>query len=129
MARLLFEQNGTPPKDISRMKLLDVANEFARLDLFNHYSQTTVIDIASIFSKRAEIIEIEHITLTSLALFKERTLAIAKPVTYNGYLRYLRLIGDYALSHELISKNLFREVKLAPVETSIPPPSPTSSSW
>ncbi len=102
------------------MKLLDVANEFAKLDLFNLYSQTTVIDIASIFSKRAEIIDIEHITLTSLALFKERTLAVAKPVTYNGYLRYLRLIGDYALSHELISKNLFREVKLAPVGTHPP---------
>lgn len=97
------------------MKWLDVANEFAKLDLFNAYSQDTAIGIANIFSRRAEIIDIEQITLDSLALFKSRTLALAKPVTYNGYLRYLRLIGDYALSRQLITKNLFRDVKLAPV--------------
>ena len=100
---------------IFRMKLIDVAKEFAELNIFNDYTESTIISRAKVFSSRTGVEKINEITQHTIASFKKKTLLIAKPVTYNGYLRYLRIICDYAVSQHLIEKNIFREVKLAPI--------------
>jgi integrase len=97
------------------MKLIDIAQEFTDLNIFNTYTQNKVLNVAKIFVERSEIEYFDQVSLKSIAQFKERTLIIAKPVTYNAYLRYLRIIADYAFSQNLITKNYFREVKLAPI--------------
>lgn len=97
------------------MKLIEVAKEFAELNIFNDYTESTILSRASVFQRRTGIEKINEITPQVIALFKKKTLEIAKPVTYNGYLRYLRIIGDYAVSQHLVDKNVFRQVKLAPI--------------
>jgi integrase len=97
------------------MKLIDVAKEFAGLNVFNDFTESTIISRAKVFSNRTGVENIDEITLHTIALFKQKTLKIAKPITYNGYLRYLRIIGDYAVSLGLMDRNVFRDVKLAPV--------------
>lgn len=99
------------------MKLIDVAKEFAELNIFNDHTESTLISRAKVFSSRTGVEKINEITPLTIALFKKKTLQIGKPITYNGYLRYLRIIGDYAVSQDFIEKNLFREVKLAPIGT------------
>lgn len=97
------------------MNFVDIAKEFADLNIFNSYTRARIIGIAEIFSVRSGTVSASQITLQSLSEFKFKTLQVAKPVTYNGYLKYLRIIGDYALSQHFIDKNLFRGVKLAPL--------------
>ena len=105
----------TLTKRSSRMKLIDIAKEFSDLNIFNTYTQDKVLNVAKIFVERSEVEDFDKISLKAIAQFKERTLKLAKPVTYNAYLRYLRIIADYAYSQNLITKNYFREVKLAPI--------------
>lgn len=97
------------------MKLIDVAIEFAELNIFNDYTEATILSRAKVFSSRTGVEKMNEITLQTIALFKKKTLQIGKPVTYNGYLRYLRIIGDHAVAQRVVEKNIFREVKLAPI--------------
>ncbi|WP_189419065.1 tyrosine-type recombinase/integrase [Cellvibrio zantedeschiae] len=100
------------------MKLIDIAKEYVDLNVFNPFTQSTILNRAELFSARTGVEDINDITLETLATFKRKTLHSLnpiKPVTYNGYLRYLRIVGDYAVAQHLIQKNLFREIRLAPV--------------
>ncbi len=97
------------------MNIIDLAIQYADLNIFNAHTREKITVSAKLFALRSETQNIEHVTLDAIARFKNKTLSIAQPVTYNGYLRYLRIIGDYAVSQELINKNLFRTAKLAPV--------------
>src|SRR5690606_14694512 len=69
----------------------------------------------SLFCRRSEIDNVEDVSLTIIGIFKTRTLEIARPVTYNGYLRYMRLVFDYAVSRGYANENLFRTVRVAPI--------------
>lgn len=97
------------------MKLIDVAKEFADMNIFNPYTRYAITNIAELFTERTNIELIHDITISSIGKFKERTLEVAKPVTYNGYLKYLRIVGDYAVSQHFINDNIFRKVKLATI--------------
>jgi integrase len=97
------------------MKLIDVAKEFSNLNIFNTYTQDKVLNVAKIFVERSDIEDFDKVSLKAIAQFKEQTLKLAKPVTYNAYLRYLRIIADYAHSQNIITRNYFRDVKLAPI--------------
>lgn len=97
------------------MNIVDIATKYADLNIFNHHTRDKLTVTARLFVLRSEVQTIDLVTLDAIARFKNRTLAIAQPVTYNGYLRYLRIIGDHAVSQQLIDKNLFRSAKLAPI--------------
>lgn len=102
------------------MRLLDIATEFADLNIFNQDTYDTVVGKTKVFCERAGVATIGDIDFTVLANFKKLTLSSSKPITYNGYIRYLRIVVDYAIERGYASKNLFREIKLAP-EGSPPP--------
>lgn len=97
------------------MKILELAEEYAGINLFNPYSQKRAISVAALFVARSGVDTISSITLLSLARFKMETLAVAKPVTYNGYIKYLRLIGNYAVAKEYLQENPFHWIQTAPI--------------
>jgi len=90
-----------------------VAQEYADLNVFNEDTRETIIRIADLFDRRSGSTT-ETYSLQSVIGFKKQTLAVAKTVTYNGYLRYLRVLGDYAVERGHINENFFREIKTAP---------------
>lgn len=99
----------------SRMKLIDIAKEFTDINIFNVHTKYAITNIAALFIERTNTEFIHEIDLAAVVKFKERTLEIAQPVSYNGYLKYLRILGDYAVEKHLVSENIFRKVKLAPI--------------
>lgn len=92
----------------------EVATEYADLNIFNTDTRETIIRIADLFDRRSECTT-ETFDLAAVGRFKQKTLKKAQTVTYNGYIRYLRIVGDYAVSQGVIDFNYFRSVKTAPV--------------
>ena len=99
------------------MKIIDLAKQFADLNIYNEFTHATLMDKVSVFCQRSGADSIEDLSLETIARFKRKTLDIAQPITYNGYIRYMRLVIDHAISRKLIHENLFRSVRLAPVGT------------
>ncbi len=97
------------------MKIIDLAQEFADLNIFNESTHTTLLDKVKVFCERSGVERIGDLSLEAIVRFKKRTLDVAQPVTYNGYIRYMRIVVDHAISKKLIDKNLFRSVRLAPI--------------
>lgn len=97
------------------MKIIDLAQEFADLNIFNESTHTTLLDKVKVFCERSGVEKIGDLSLEAIVRFKKRTLDVAQPVTYNGYIRYMRLVVDHAISRNLATQNLFRSVRLAPV--------------
>ncbi len=96
-------------------KILEVANEFAEINIFNDHTHRTIQDKVKVFCERSGAVYLSDVSLASITRFKKSTLEVAKPVTYNGYIRYMRLIMDYAKSQGYIDQNLFKSIRLAPV--------------
>jgi integrase len=99
------------------MYLLDIAKEFADINIFNDHTHRTLLEKVKVFCERSGVVTLEDVNLTSITRFKKKTLEVAKPVTYNGYIRYMRLVMDYAISmgYTQHKENLFKTIRLAPV--------------
>jgi integrase len=95
------------------MKFEELAREYVGLNVFNSETGALIQLIAKLFVARADISECGEITTEALIRFKTATLEAAKPVTYNGYLRYLRLLGDYGEANNYLTTNWFRKIKTA----------------
>jgi integrase len=102
------------------MKLWDLSQTYARLNLFNEVTRETLLRAVDLFIRRANIENCEEVNLEAILRFKEATLLVAKGVSYNGYLRYLRIIGRHAVEMGYMETNWFARVKLAPVGKPIP---------
>lgn len=102
------------------MMFLDLAEEYAGMRLVNSYTQKQVLTIAKLFTKRSTVIRTGDINRLALMRFKNESLKVIQPVTYNGYLKYLRLIAGYGMEVGYLNTNPFEELKLIPVGT-IPP--------
>ncbi len=96
------------------MNMTQLAESYLALNHYSADSQAKIRTSAKLFDERADV-SVECISDISIGVFREKTLAVAKPVTYNGYLRYLRLLGDYALLRGLITINWFRQARQATV--------------
>lgn len=96
-------------------RLLDIAEEFADLNIFNESTRTTLIGKVGVFCDRSGVTYIDDLSLKALIEFKKTMLATSLPITYNGYIRYLRIVIDYAVGRGLLEKNIFRDIRLAPV--------------
>ena len=97
------------------MKFRKLGEEYIATSIFNDYTAKAIRNVVKTFMQRAEIADTEDIDMESLARFKVNTLKIVKPVTYNGYLRYLRLIGRYAVEQGILPDNPFKRIPLAPI--------------
>lgn len=102
------------------MKLVDLAKEYADLNIFNAHTRYAVLGRVKIFVERSEATFISDVNFGAIAKFKTITLENSMPVTYNSYIRYLRIIFDYAIERKLTDRNWFREVRAAP--EGVPPP-------
>lgn len=102
------------------MLFKSVAQEYTEVCLYNKRTIDHVLCIANIFINRAGVIYCDDVNLKTLMRFKRETLRNAKPITLNGYLKYLRLIGDYGVAQGYIESNPFKLLPLAPIGV-IPP--------
>lgn len=102
------------------MKLWDLAQTYAGLNLFNEHTRASLFRVVKLFISRANIENCDEINLEAIIRFKEATFKVAKGVSYNGYLRYLRIIGSYAVEMGYMEVNWFTKVKLAPTNKGIP---------
>ena len=96
----------------------ELAAEYCDLNVFNEETRITIIRIGRLFDIRA-MCSVGACSVRDIAQFKRITLANAKTVTYNGYLRYLRIIGDYAVAQGYAESNHFRAVKTGPVPAGV----------
>lgn len=97
------------------MLFMTLAEEYAGVCLFNKYTHKRTLGVAEIFTKRSGVTRLEDINLKALTRFKGETLREAKPITFNGYLKYLRLIGEYGVRRGYMETNPFKLLPLAPV--------------
>lgn len=95
------------------MDFVDLAIEYTDLNTFNLDTQETIVRIADLFQRRTNC-KVESLSLSDISQFKAATLKVAKSVTYNGYLRYLRILGDYAVDQGYLERNFFRTARTAP---------------
>lgn len=92
-----------------------IATDYCNLSVFNKRTIDAIRNIVDLFVIRSGVEALQDITLDSISNFKAETLISAQPITYNGYLKYLRLVGDFAQDHNYWKTNLFRKIPLAPV--------------
>lgn len=95
------------------MLITKLAKEYAAMTYFVEETQNTFLRAVDLFVQRSGIELIADIDLDAVIRFKTTTLLVAQPVTFNGYLRYLRLLGDYAIAGGYLDKNHFRSLKTA----------------
>lgn len=91
----------------------DLAREYAGLNIYVEDTRKAAIRAAKLFDARGEC-SVEDLNLDAVITFKEETLKVAKVVSFNGYLKYLRLITDYAVREGYLETNYFRKVKTGP---------------
>lgn len=104
------------------MRMSDIARMYIGLNVYNEDTAKAITVAARLFDMRSGIDDIQDIDYEALATFKHEVLNVAraKPITYNSYLRYLRLLGAWALEEGFWEKDWFARVKRAP-EPSAPP--------
>lgn len=94
------------------LTLEGVAQQYVQLAVSNPFTSNQVYQIAKVFDRRSGIKELSDINLESLIRYRDETLSAVKPVTYNGYLKYLRMIGKFATEHGYLEKNWFQLLKM-----------------
>lgn len=97
------------------MLFSELAKEYAAVCLFNKYTYQRTICVARIFIRRSGATKLSDINLKALTRFKGATLLDAKPITFNGHLKYLRLIGEYGVRQGYMESNPFKLLPLAPI--------------
>lgn len=99
------------------MRMLDIAEMYVAVCVYNDDTQDKVLGVARLFDERAGIVDIEVIDYQSIQRFKEVCLSEVGvlPVTYNGYVRYLKLLNRWAVDEGLMQKNWFERIKFAPI--------------
>jgi integrase len=96
------------------MKFIELAEEFIAMGVYSRDTESKIKTAADLFDRRAAV-SLEDLSIRAIGDFKDSTLKVAKVVSYNGYLRYLRLIVDFAVSCGYVEHNIFRAAKLGAV--------------
>ncbi len=95
------------------MLIKKLAEEYAAITYFVAETEKLFLCVTDLFIQRSGVETFDKLDLNAVIRFKNATLDVAKPVTFNGYLKYLRVLGDYAISNGYMDKNHFRTVKTA----------------
>ncbi|MFO1370160.1 MAG: site-specific integrase [Marinagarivorans sp.] len=96
------------------MLIKKLAEEYAAITYFVAETERLFLCVTDLFIQRSGIETFDKLDLDAVIRFKSATLEVAKPVTFNGYLKYLRVLGDYAVKNGHLEKNHFRTLKTAP---------------
>lgn len=99
------------------MRMLDIAKMYVGMNVYNTDTTDAVLRAANLFDERSGIASIEDIGYEAIQRFRHHTLEVlgVQPVTYNGYIRYLKLIARWGCEEGLLGRNWFERVKPAPV--------------
>lgn len=101
------------------MTFEELAILYADMNVYNPATRKAIIGIGTLFCERG-VRSTKNFTLNSVIEFKRNTLSSAKAITFNGYLRYLRLIGDFGVEHGFLEHNYFRKLKQASIAEPAP---------
>jgi len=96
------------------MTLQELAKRCIALHVYSKDTEETILRIARLFEERSRVKQLEDIGPESLLRFKTKTLSKAKAVTFNGYLGYLKLLGNFAEQERIVVENPFRKQRAAP---------------
>lgn len=102
------------------MRITEAAELYIALNVYQPDTAATMLRVAKLFEERAEISHINDIGFTSIMKFREETFKVAKPVTYNGYLRYLKLLSKWLVEERYLERDWFAKVKAAPLPEAPP---------
>ncbi|WP_049722461.1 tyrosine-type recombinase/integrase [Gilvimarinus polysaccharolyticus] len=102
------------------MRMTEAAELYIALNVYQPDTADTLMRAAKLFELRADCAHIESIDLQSIMRFRNETLKVAKPVTYNGYLRYLKLLNKWLFEEGYSSRNWFSKIKAAPLPMAPP---------
>lgn len=97
------------------MKIVELADLYVSLNVFSPATEKHIRLIMRLFAERSGVEELESVNVMALQRFKTRTLQVSRPVTYNGYVKYLRRFGDFAVEMKWLQENIFRHLKMAPI--------------
>lgn len=100
--------------DVLPKTMRELAELYAGLKVCNKHTYDMVIRSGRLFDERTNFPHLEEIGLLTMQRWKRETLRLSKPVTYNGYLKYLRIISRWGVDQGYLSKNWFEELKPAP---------------
>jgi len=96
------------------MTLQELAKSCIALHVYSKDTEETILRVARLFEERSGVTQLEDIGPESLLRFKTSTLNNAKAVTFNGYLGYLKLLGNFAEEEKFVTESPFRKQRAAP---------------
>lgn len=102
------------------MRITEAAEMYIALNVYQPDTADTLKRVAKLFESRSGCSSIESLDLTAIVNFRNETLKVAKPVTYNGYLRYLKLLSKWLREEGYIERDWFTKVKAAPIPIAPP---------
>lgn len=102
------------------MRLMDAAELYIALNVYQPDTAATMLRVAKLFEERAQISQISEIGFTPIMKFRTETFKVAKAVTYNGYLRYLKLLSKWLFEEAYLERDWFAKVKAAPLPEAPP---------
>ncbi len=97
------------------MRIEELCEQYVLTHVFNEETAIAIRRVTKLFIERSEVSELHSVNMQALGTFKNKCLTACQPVTYNGYLKYLRLLGDFAVAQQYTTNNVFRALPLAPV--------------
>jgi len=95
------------------MKLVQIANEYVSINVFNSFTAEKMRYVAKLFDERSGLLDIQDLTEVHLGQYKAETLKKVKLITYNGYLGYLKVLGNYCVERGYLTYNMFTVLKSA----------------
>ncbi len=102
------------------MRVTEAAELYIALNIYQPDTAETLNRVARLFEERSGVKSIEEIDFTSIMKFRAETLKVAKPVTYNGYITYLKLLSKWLFEEAYLQRDWFSKVKGAPLPQAPP---------
>ena len=99
------------------MKLSELLERYCEVNILSAQSANTYLYVVrSFILYYASDPEIEDINLDTVLAYRKWTLARNAAITFNSKRRHLIAIFNFACNHKLLARNVFKDVKPAPME-------------
>ena len=102
------------------MRITEAAELYIALNVYQPDTAATMLRVAKLFEERSGVSQIRDLGFTPIMKFRNETFKVAKAVTYNGYLRYLKLLSKWLLEEAYVERDWFAKVKAAPLPEAPP---------
>ena len=96
------------------MLLFQVAEQYALYNIYNVETKATALRSCSLFDRRSGLDHVDNLAQEHVVRFRKETLAVAKAVTYNGYLRYIKMVARWGQERGLLNAESILLLRKAP---------------